>query len=111
MWWLKSAEKSENKTAVSVGKRQYNLGKKVGDKFTKLSKIGFSIDCFTAAFLLLFTEKRQNLAFGWTAGYSPSNRSISGIFLKFPNFLRFRVVKSFGNSWGNSDIRSVVIII
>ena len=25
------------------------------------------MDCFTADFLLLFTEKRQNLAFGWVA--------------------------------------------
>ena len=29
----------------------YNLGQKVGDKFAKLSKIGFSMECFTAAFL------------------------------------------------------------
>ena len=68
--------------------RSYNLGQKVGDKFTKLNKIGFSMECFTADFLQFFTEKRQNLAFGWTAGYSPSNPSISRIFLKFPNFLR-----------------------
>ena len=66
----------------------YNLGQKAGEKLTKLSKIGFSIECFTADFLHLFTKKRQNLAFGWTAGYSPSNPSISGIFVKFSNFLR-----------------------
>ena len=65
-----------------------NLGQKVGDKFTKLSKIGFSMDCFTADFLPLLTEKRQNMAFGLAAGYSPSNPSISGIFSYFPNFLR-----------------------
>ena len=28
-----------------------NLGQKVGDKLTKLSKIGFSMECFTADFL------------------------------------------------------------
>ena len=28
-----------------------------------------------------------NLAFGWTARYSPLNPSVSGIFLKFTNFL------------------------
>ena len=28
----------------------YNLGQKVGDKLTKLSKIGFSMECFTADF-------------------------------------------------------------
>ena len=39
-----------------------NLGQKIGDKLTKLSKIGFSMECFTADFLRFFTEKRQNLA-------------------------------------------------
>ena len=66
----------------------YNLGQRVGDKLTKLSKVGFSMECFTADFLRFFTKNRQNLALGWTAGYLPSNPSISGIFLKFPNFLR-----------------------
>ena len=59
---------------------KYNLGQGVGDKLTKLSKIGFSMECFTADFLQFFTKKCQYLAFGWTAGYSPSNSSISGIF-------------------------------
>ena len=54
----------------------------------KLSKTGFSMECFTADFLRLFTKKSQNLAFGWMDGYLPSNPSILGIFLKFPNFLR-----------------------
>ena len=31
----------------------YNLGQKGADKFTKLSKMGFSVDCFTADFLRL----------------------------------------------------------
>ena len=76
----------------------YNLGQKVGDKFTKLSKIGFSMECFTADLLQFFTKKRQNLAFGWNAGYSPPNPSISGILLKFPHFLRSKSLKSFDNS-------------
>ena len=33
------------------------------DNFTKLSKIYFSMECFTAEFLQFFTEKRQTLAF------------------------------------------------
>ena len=53
----------------------------------KLSKIGFSIEWFTAGLLQFFTKKCQNLAFGWKTGYSPSNPSISAIFWKFPNFL------------------------
>ena len=63
----------------------HNLRQKVVDKFTKLSKIGFIMKCFTAGFLQFFTEKCQNLAFGWPVGYSPSIPSIPGIFLKFPN--------------------------
>ena len=50
----------------------YNLGQKVGDKFTKLRKIGFSMECFTADFLHFLTETFQNLAFRWTAGHWPS---------------------------------------
>ena len=58
----------------------------------KLSKIGFSMECFTADSLRFFTKARQNLAFGWTAGYSPSNSNIPGIVLKVPNFLRSEVL-------------------
>ena len=65
----------------------YNLGLKVVHKFTKLSKLGFSMKFFTADILRFFTEKRQNFAFGWPAEYSLSN-SLSEIFLEFPNFLR-----------------------
>ena len=67
--------------------KMYNLGQKVGDKLMKLSKIGFSNEYFKADFLPFFTKKCQNLAIGWTAAYSLSNQSISGIFWKFPNFL------------------------
>ena len=35
----------------------YNLEQGLGDKFTKLRKIGFSMDLFTADFLRLFSEK------------------------------------------------------
>ena len=61
----------------------FNLGQKVGEKLTKLSNIGFSMECFTADM-----SKCQNLAFGWTPGYLLSNSSISVIFWKFPNFIR-----------------------
>ena len=59
----------------------------VVEKFTKSSKIGFFMKCFTADILQFFPEKRQKFAFNWTAEYSPSNPGISEIFLKFPNFL------------------------
>ena len=53
----------------------YNLEQKVGDKLTKLSKIGFSMECSTADFLRSFTKKSQNLAFSWTAGYSATGEA------------------------------------
>ena len=34
----------------------YNLGQRVRDKFTKLSKISFSMECFTADFLQLLPK-------------------------------------------------------
>ena len=40
----------------------YNLRQKVREKLTKLSKIRFSMECFTADFWQIFTKKRQNLA-------------------------------------------------
>ena len=58
----------------------FKSAQKVGQKFTKLSKIGFCMEWFTADFLRLFKEKCQNLTFGRTAGYSSSNLSIWGIF-------------------------------
>ena len=69
-------------------RKMYNLGQKVRHKLMKLNKIGFSMECFKADFLPFFTKKSQNLALGWTAAYSLSNPRISGIFWKFPNFLR-----------------------
>ena len=48
-----------------------NPGKRVGDKFTKLSKKIFSMERFTSDFLQFLTRKCGNLSFAWTAGYSP----------------------------------------
>ena len=79
-------------------RNKHNLGQKVGKNFTKFSKIGFPMECFIADFLEFFTKKRRNLAIGWTAGYSPLNPSISGIFLKFTHFLRSKVLSRSPNS-------------
>ena len=40
------------------------LGQKGREKFTKLSEMGFSMECFTAYFLQFLTKPRQNLTFG-----------------------------------------------
>ena len=49
---------------MKAASSSYNLGQKVVDKFTKLSKTGFSIEYFTADILRFFPENRQNLEFG-----------------------------------------------
>ena len=68
-----------------------NLGQKVGEKLTKLSKIGFSMECFAVDILQIFTKKRQNLAFELVAGYSLSTpRSL--------RILKILSLESFGNS-------------
>ena len=43
----------------------YNLGQEDADKFTKLSKIGFFMEFFTAKFLRFFTEKNIKI---WLLG-------------------------------------------
>ena len=52
------------------------LGQKAVDKFTKLSKIGFPMKCFTADILQFLTKEREKRAFGWPAEDGPSNPSI-----------------------------------
>ena len=47
----------------------------------------FGVQWFRADFLQFFRKKRLTLSIGWTAKIQPSNRNISGIFLKFLNFL------------------------
>ena len=48
----------------------HNLGLKVGDKLMKLSKIGFLWNVVQLLFCDFLPKKRQNMAFGWTAGHS-----------------------------------------
>ena len=45
-----------------------NLGQRVGDKLTKLSKIGFSMECFTADFFAIFFQKKSKFGF-WLGGW------------------------------------------
>ena len=40
-----------------------NLRQKVGDKFTKLNKIGFYMECFRADFLQFFNQKASKLGY------------------------------------------------
>ena len=61
----------------------YNIKQRAVDKLTKLSKITFTIEFWN------FLPKNGKIwHFGWSARYSPSDPSISGIFLKFSNLLR-----------------------
>ena len=46
----------ENDNVSSTSGLIVNLGQKAGDKFLKLSKAGFSMECFTAEVLKFFTK-------------------------------------------------------
>ena len=56
-----------------------SLGKKVVDKFTKLCKIGFSMECFQADFLEFFTK---NVKF-WLLGGQPYTHHQTQVFQEF----------------------------
>ena len=45
-----------------------NLGQRVGDKFTNLSKTRFSMECFTADFFAIFYQKASKIGF-WVGGW------------------------------------------
>ena len=52
----------------------YNLGQKVGDKFTKLNKIGFPMECCTADFFAIFCQETSKFGFwvdGWVLAIKP----------------------------------------
>ena len=57
----------------------YSLGQGVRDKFTKLSKIDFSMDCFTADFLRLFTESVKIWLFGGRLGTRHQIQAFQGL--------------------------------
>ena len=66
------SELSEKKSGIELAlgdvQANHNLGQKVEDKFRKLSKIGFSMKCFTAGFLQFFYQKTSKFGFrlgGW----------------------------------------------
>ena len=54
----------------------YNLGQGIVDKFTKLSKIGFSMECLRADFSQFSCA---NIEICLLSGYSPSNSNVSRI--------------------------------
>ena len=85
-WKRRSYLTEKQVTLISF--RSYNLKQGIGDKFMKLNKISFHIECFTADFLQFFTEKHQNLASWRTAVYSSLNPNITGTFKNFSNFIR-----------------------
>ena len=96
-WW-KNINKKINLFEPSLqycrfGQDGCNNGQKVGDRFTKLNKIGFTMECFAGDFLQLFTKRRQKLV--WTVGYLPTSLSIM----------------DFGKSWGNLYTHLLMIVI
>ena len=54
----------------------HNLGQKIGDKFIKLSKKGFSMECVTADFFTIFYQDTSNFGFrvdGWVLAIKPKH--------------------------------------
>ena len=77
------AKRNQNKYFWS-----YNLRQKIVDKFTKLSDIGFPLECFSTGFLRFFSTKVKICILGGQLGNRLQNPSNSGIILKrsFSNF-------------------------
>ena len=84
----------------------YNLGQKIVDRFTKLSKIGFSTKYSVVDSSRFFSTNGKICVLASRLGTDHRKQSISLIFLKLP-----KSFDSFGNSWGNSYIHIWVIII
>ena len=77
------AKRNENKYF-----RSYNLRQKIVDKFTKLSDIGFPLECFSTGFLRFSSTNVKICILGGQLGNRLQNPSNSGIILKrsFSNF-------------------------
>ena len=65
-----------------------NLGKNLLVKSTRLSNIGFPIECFTAGFSQFCSTTVKICLLDGGVSTLSLVRNMSGIFLKFPNFLR-----------------------
>ena len=66
------------------------LEKNTVDKFDMLSNIGFSVICFTAVFSQFYSTTVKICFLGDPLSTSLSILSISGVFWKFPNFLKLK---------------------
>ena len=60
---FKHLDFTHTKPKIILIKCLYSLGQKIVDKFIKLSKIGFSMECFITDFLQFFWHKCQNVHF------------------------------------------------
>ena len=74
-----------------------------------LSRVGFSIEYFTADFSQFSSIAIKVFSFVWPAGYSLLIPSIPGIFSEFPNFPRSKFTL-FDNSGVNSYSHFLIII-
>lgn len=72
-------------TVLELLEQEVQSWTKVWGQSHELKQIRFFYGLFHDCFFATFYQKRQNLAYGWTGGYLPSNPRI---FLKFPTFLR-----------------------
>ena len=108
---------------ILQGPKGHSLGQGVVDKLTKLSKIDFSVECFTAYFFSIFYRKTSKFDI-WRGEWELAIKSkYSRIFLEIfyffflcghkspPSGVHVVAVLSFCYSLGNSYFHSQMIII
>ena len=76
----------------------YNLGQNIIDKSTKLSNIGFSVECFTADFLQFCSTTVKTFLLGGRVSTFPSNLSILGISYVLGCSATRQVISLFGDN-------------
>ena len=87
----------------------YTLGQIFVDKFTSLSKIDFTIECFTLAFFNLFLPKKVKILL-LSCVFSIKSKHFRDV-LAFFSFTKILSLNLFSNSWGTWCIHLIVIII
>ena len=88
----------------------YYHGQNIVDKFSYLSKIGVTLECFKGDFSQFSSTVVEIWLLGGRWRFSINSKVFVGIYWKFPNFLS-STLNLFGNLCGNSYINLSVIII
>ena len=82
----------------------YSLGQRFVDKFTKLTEICFSMECFTAVFFRHFLAQMSKFVFCAADWVLTIKFKYFIDFLKIFLLPKILILNSWGNLWGNSYI-------